>query len=211
MLFAFINSNSQNTLVKNDVYEVLYSETLQQPINISYEYPMYNLYPDPVELKYTLVVNKVQYPDSSKNTNEWQVTTNIVSSDKDDYSLPYHRGHIVPAASFKYAEHQRFIYSYLNCAIMHKDLNQGVWKTLENRERKLSEDYSVKVTVTLLFSGKSNTVDAGATIPSSFKKIIEYREKGLIDFNDPSKITREVYEFPNNDSVKNTDLASYKI
>ena len=43
MLFAFINSNSQNTLVKNDVYEVLYSETLQQPINISYEYPMYNL------------------------------------------------------------------------------------------------------------------------------------------------------------------------
>jgi len=211
MLFAFINSNSQNTLVKNDVYEVLYSETLQQPINISYEYPMYNLYPDPVELKYTLVVNKVGYPDSSKKTNEWQVPTNIVSSDKDDYSLPYHRGHIVPAASFKYAEHQRFIYSYLNCAIMHKDLNQGVWKTLENRERKLSEDYSVKVTVTLLFSGKSNTVDAGATIPSSFKKIIEYREKGLIDFNDPSKITREVYEFPNNDSVKNTNLNSYKI
>ena len=211
MLFAFINSNSQNILVKNDVYEVLYSETLQQPINISYEYPRYNLYPDPVELKYTLVVNKVGYPDSSKKTNEWQVPTNIVSSDKDDYSLPYHRGHIVPAASFKYAEHQRFIYSYLNCAIMHKDLNQGVWKTLENRERKLSEDYSVKVTVTLLFSGKSNTVDAGATIPSSFKKIIEYRKKGQLDLSKKYKITREVYEFPNNDSVKNTDLDSYKI
>jgi len=210
MLFVFINSNSQTTLVKNNIYEVLYSETLQQPINISYEYPMYN-YIEVEELKYTLVVNEVGYPDSSKKTNEWQVPTNIISSNKDDYILPYHRGHIVPAASFKYAEHQRFIYSYLNCAIMHKDLNQGVWKTLEYRERELSEKFKVKVRVELVFSDKKNTNDAGATIPSSFRKIIEYRKKGLIDLNKNYDIKIETYEFPNNDSVKNTDLASYKI
>ena len=211
MLFAFINSNSQNTLIKNEVYEVLYSETLQQPINISYEYPMYNSYVDATQLKYTLVVNEVGYPDSFKKTNEWQVPSNIVTSDKDDYSLPFHRGHIVPAASFKYSEHQRFIYSYLNCAIMHKDLNQGVWKTLENRERKLSKKYKVMVQVILLFSDKNKTVEAGATIPSSFRKIISYRKKGLIDLNEKFEITTETYEFPNNDSVKNTDLALYKI
>ena len=210
MLFVFINSNSQTTLIKNNIYEVLYSETLQQPINISYEYPMYN-HIEVEELKYTLVVNEVGYPDSSKKTNEWQVPTNIISSNKDDYILPYHRGHVVPAASFKYAEHQRFIYSYLNCAIMHKDLNQGVWKTLEYRERELSEKFKVKVRVELVFSDKNNNNDAGATIPSSFRKIIEYRKKGLIDLNKNYDIKTETYEFPNNDSVKNTDLASYKI
>ena len=211
MLFAFINSNSQNTLIKNEVYEVLYSETFQQPINISYEYPMYNSYIDANQLKYTLVVNEVGYPDSFKKINEWQVPSNIVTSDKDDYSLPYHRGHIVPAGSFKYSEHQRFVYSYLNCAIMHKDLNQGVWKTLENRERELSKKYKVIVRVVLLFSDKNNTVEAGATIPSSFRKTIEYRKKGLFDLNEKYEITTETYEFPNNDSVKNTDLGSYKI
>ena len=208
MLFAFINSNSQNTLIKNEVYEVLYSETLQQPINISYEYPTSV---DANQLKYTLVVNEVGYPDSFKKINEWQVPSNIVTSDKDDYSLPYHRGHIVPAGSFKYSEHQRFVYSYLNCAIMHKDLNQGVWKTLENRERELSKKYKVIVRVVLLFSDKNNTVEAGATIPSSFRKTIEYRKKGLFDLNEKYEITTETYEFPNNDSVKNTDLDSYKI
>ena len=134
------------------------------------------------------------------------------SPDYDDYRYSgYDRGHLVPAGSFKYSEHQRFIYSYLNCAIMHKDLNQGVWKTLENRERKLSKEHDVKVQVTLLFSDENNTVDAGATIPSSFRKKIEYRKKGKMDFKNPTKIITEIYEFPNNDSVKNTNLNSYKV
>jgi hypothetical protein len=209
MLFAFINSNSQ-TLIKNDVYEVMYSETFQQPIRISYEYPEFAFlkayFIEPI-----VVLNEVGYPDPFKEIKEWKVPTNIITSDNDDYTLPYHRGHIVPAKSFEYSEHQKFIYSYLNCAIMHKDLNQGVWYALENRERKLKEKYNVKVQVILFFADTSNTVDGGATIPSSFRKIIEYRKKGLLDLSKKYKITREVYEFPNNDSVKNTDLASYKI
>ena len=209
MLFAFINTNSQ-TLIKNDVYEVSYSEKFQQPLTISYKYPTYP-YLDATQTKYTEIVEGVGYPDPFKEIKEWQVPVHIVSSDEFDYNLPYHRGHLVPAGSFKYSKHQRFIYSYLNCAIMHKDLNQGVWKTLENRERKLSENYSVNVEVTLLFSNTSNTVDSGATIPSAFRKKIEYRKKGMIDFKNPSKITTEIYEFPNNDSVKNTNLNSYKV
>ena len=209
MLFAFINTNSQ-TLIKNDVYEVSYSEKFQQPLTISYKYPTYP-YLDAIQEKYTEIVEGVGYPDPFKEIKEWQVPVHIESSDEFDYNLPYHRGHLVPAGSFKYSKHQRFIYSYLNCAIMHKDLNQGVWKTLENRERKLSENYSVNVEVTLLFSNTSNTVDSGATIPSAFRKKIEYRKKGMIDFKNPSKITTEIYEFPNNDSVKNTNLNSYKV
>ena len=211
MLFVFINSNSQ-TLIKNDVYEVMYSETFQQPIKISYEYPEI----PQVNFNTVLMVSRmggapIGYPDTKVKEWEWQIPTNIITSDNDDYNLPYHRGHIVPAKSFEYSEHQKFIYSYLNCAIMHKDLNQGVWYALENRERKLKEKYNVKVQVELFFADTSNTVDGGATIPSSFRKTIEYRKKGLLDLSKKYKITREVYEFPNNDSVKNTDLASYKI
>ena len=209
LLFTF-NFLCSQTYIKNDVYEVLYSEKFQQPLTISYEYPMYP-YLNVMPLKITTIVDGVGYPDPFKEIKEWQVPEHIVSSDEYDYNLPFHRGHLVPAGSFKYSEHQRFIYSYLNCAIMHKDLNQGVWKTLENRERKLSENYSVNVEVTLLFSGISNTVDAGATIPSSFRKKIEYRKKGKMDFKNPAKIITEIYEFPNNESVKNTDLNSYKV
>ena len=67
------------------------------------------------------------------------------------------------------------------------------------------------VQVILLFSDKNNTNDAGATIPSSFRKIIDYRKKRSIDLNEKFEITTETYEFPNNDSVKSTDLDSYKI
>ena len=210
MLFVFISSKSQ-TLIKNDVYEVMYSETFQQPIRISYEYPEWALVKARFIESIAELNDEVGYPDPFKEIKEWKVPINIITSDNDDYTLPYHRGHIVPAKSFEYSEHQKFIYSYLNCAIMHKDLNQGVWYALENRERKLKEKYNVKVQVILFFADTSNTVDGGATIPSSFRKIIEYRKKGLLDLSTKYKITREVYEFPNNDSVKNTDLASYKI
>ena len=209
LLFTF-NFLCSQTYIKNDVYEVLYSEAFQQPLTISYEYPMYP-YIGAVLLKANLVVEGVGYPDPFKEIKEWQVPLYIVSSDEYDYNSPYLRGHLVPAATFKYSEQQRFIYSYLNCAIMHKDLNQGVWYALENRERKLKEKYNVKVQVILFFADTSNTVDGGATIPSSFRKIIEYRKKGLIDLNKNYDIKTETYEFPNNDSVKNTDLASYKI
>ena len=209
LLFTF-NFLFSQTYIKNDVYEVLYSEAFQQPLTISYEYPMYP-YIGAVLLKANLVVEGVGYPDPFKEIKEWQVPLYIVSSDEYDYNSPYLRGHLVPAATFKYSEQQRFIYSYLNCAIMHKDLNQGVWKTLENRERKLSENYTVNVEVTLLFLDISNTVDAGATIPSAFRKKIEYRKKGNLEVGNPAEIITEIYEFPNNDSVKNTNLNSYKL
>jgi DNA/RNA endonuclease G (NUC1) len=94
---------------------------------------------------------------------------------------------------------------------MHKALNKGVWYTLENRERALAkEGNKVRVKVILSFSNESNTVDGGATIPSSFTKIIEYfknSEKTDIKY----EVTREVYIFPNDDSVKGTNLDSYKL
>ena len=94
---------------------------------------------------------------------------------------------------------------------MHKALNRGVWKTLENRERELSETNKVRVKIILSFSNKNNLVDGGATIPTLFKKIIEYGNTYYNPIGKKHKIIREVYSFPNNESVKNTDLNSYKV
>ena len=142
LLFTF-NFLCSQTYIKNDAYEVMYSQAFQQPITVAYKYPDFKVYTVVGLEKINGITNKVSYPDpvKIKTSINWKVPENIVTSDKDDYSSPYDRGHLAPAASFTKDEQQKFIHSYLNCAIMHKALNRGVWKTLENRERKLSENY----------------------------------------------------------------------
>tara|TARA_B110000046_G_C12968701_1_gene387941 strand:+ start:137 stop:835 length:699 start_codon:yes stop_codon:yes gene_type:complete len=212
LLFTF-NFLCSQTYIKNDAYEVMYSQAFQQPITVAYKYPDFKVYTVVGLEKINGITNKVSYPDpvEIKTSINWKVPENIVTSDKDDYSSPYDRGHLAPAASFTKDEQQKFIHSYLNCAIMHKALNRGVWKTLENRERELSDTNKVRVKIILSFSNKNNLAVGGATIPTSFTKIIEYGDTYIKPIGKKYQITREVYSFPNNESVKNTDLNSYKV
>ena len=112
ILFTFTFSYSQS-YIKNDVYEVMYSQAFQQPITISYNYPDFKLY-DAKVLVSEVIINEVSYPDLVKISIDWEVPENVVTSDKDDYNSPYDRGHLSPAASFPDDEQQKFIYSYLN-------------------------------------------------------------------------------------------------
>ena len=212
LLFTF-NFLCSQTYIKNDAYEVMYSQAFQQPITVAYKYPDFKVYTVVGLEKINGITNKVSYPDpvEIKTSINWKVPENIVTSDKDDYSSPYDKGHLAPAASFTKDEQQKFIYSYLNCAIMHKALNRGVWKTLENRERELSDTNKVRVKIILSFSNKNSLADGGANIPTSFTKIIEYGKTYFKPIGKKYEITREVYSFPNNESVKNTDLDSYKV
>ena len=212
LLFTF-NFLCSQTYIKNDAYEVMYSQVFQQPITIAYEYPNFRMVEYQVLTLRSKISNEVSYPNpvKIKTSINWEVPENIVTSDKDDYSSPYDKGHLAPAASFTKDEQQKFIYSYLNCAIMHKALNRGVWKTLENRERELSDTNKVRVKIILSFSNKNSLADGGANIPTSFTKIIEYGKTYFKPIGKKYEITREVYSFPNNESVKNTDLDSYKV
>jgi len=92
---------------------------------------------------------------------------------------------------------------------MHETLNRGVWRILEDYERTLNEDslFNVNVEIVINFSNTSNKVDGGATIPSSFTKIITYSDSGLIRY--PKKHTTEAYTFPNNSSVKGKKKEDY--
>ena len=137
----------------------------------------------------------------------FKAPSGIITSDDEDYNNPYDKGHLVPKESFPETEYNDFMYSFLNCALMHKTLNRGVWSILEKKERKISNSAVLKVKILLSF-GKNNIVTGGASIPDFFTKILEYRK---FDENDEEIYIREVYTFPNDASVKGKDIETYKV
>ena len=148
----------------------------------------------------TVITKKV-----SKN---WKSPSGIHTSNKDDYSMPYHRGHLVPNASFKDSVYEDVLMSYVNCAIMHQSLNKGVWFALENREREISKEALLKVNIILSFTPIIKVSDGGATIPTYFTKILEYRK---FDENENEVTCREVYCFPNTSIKKEKNIDDYLI
>jgi len=137
----------------------------------------------------------------------FKAPSGIITSDDEDYNNPYDKGHLVPKESFPETEYNDFMYSFLNCALMHKTLNRGVWSILEKKERKISNSAVLKVKILLSF-GKNNIVAGGASIPDFFTKILEYRK---FDENDEEIYIRDVYTFPNDASVKGKDIEAYKV
>ena len=97
--------------------------------------------------------------------------TGVITSDDGDYKQPYDKGHLAPKQSFPNEEYNDFMFSFLNCALMHRSLNRGLWKALENKERKISKSAVLKVKILVSF-GKNNVVDGGASVPDFFTKIL---------------------------------------
>ena len=135
--------------------------------------------------------------------------TGVITSDDGDYKQPYDKGHLAPKQSFPNEEYNDFMFSYLNCALMHRSLNGdgGLWKALENKERGISKSAVLKVKILVSF-GKNNVVDGGASVPDFFTKILDYRK---FDENNEVINVREVYTFPNDASVKGKDIENYKV
>ena len=133
--------------------------------------------------------------------------TGIITSDDGDYKQPYDKGHLAPKQSFPNNEYNDFMFSFLNCALMHRSLNRGLWKALENKERGISKSAVLKVKILVSF-GKNNVVDGGASVPDFFTKILDYRK---FDENNKEIYVREVYTFPNDASVKGKDIENYKV
>ena len=133
--------------------------------------------------------------------------TGVITSDDGDYKQPYDKGHLAPKQSFPNNEYNDFMFSFLNCALMHRSLNRGLWKALENKERGISKSAVLKVKILVSF-GKNNLVDGGASVPDFFTKILDYRK---FDENNKEIYVREVYTFPNDASVKGKDIENYKV
>ena len=120
--------------VKTKIFEVVYSEQLEQPKWLKYE--------------------SVNRPKNVDRTGlDFYTVPNIHTSDAADYAKnQYDKGHLAPAATFADSEeNMKATFSYLNCALQQQDLNRGEWRLLEEQERAWDDKETLKVLVKLKY------------------------------------------------------------
>ena len=184
LFFLPLLTNAQlrdSVYVTTPIFNVVYSEKLQQPKWVEYKV----LCADGVISRKGLYF----YP-----------VNGIVTSTNEDYeNNAYDKGHLAPAADFNCnKENLKQSFSYLNCTLQHEKLNRGVWRLLEVRERELSKSNTVSVEIRMNYSKNSKVLITGATVPDSFTKIITYENK------------QEKYFFKN-EEPKSSDYNNYKV
>jgi len=149
--------------IKTEIFEVEYSEELEQPIKLTYV---------------------VQCPmgDASRSGLDFRKVEGYHTSDNEDYKdNVWDKGHLAPAAAFNCdREMVKATFSYLNCALQHEGLNRGPWKELERFERDLAKIYpEVSVLIIVNFDETPERVPGGAAIPTSFTKEITFGERTI--------------------------------
>lgn len=167
--------------VRTAIYDIVYSEKLQQPKWIEYSVQCTNG---------TL----------SRKGLDFYPSKDIVTSTNEDYENNiYDKGHLAPAADFNCDKNSlKLSFSYLNCVLQHEKLNRGVWRLLEQHERELAKTTTVSVEIRMIYSPKSIKLTTGATVPDAFIKTIT------------TKNTHEKYYFKN-EEPKLSDFKQYKI
>lgn len=167
--------------VKTDIYEVMYSETLEQPLWVKYQ---------------VLCTGA----GASRKGMDFYTDKTIHTSDAKDYAFNvYDKGHCAPAADFNCNREMLFkTFSYLNCTLQNERLNRVHWRLLEDYERLLAyTEGPVYVEIRMVFDRNPRRVDAGAAIPTAFCKIIKTKNKTLKFFfknEQPTKPTFADYQ-----------------
>jgi endonuclease G len=169
-------------VVKTPIFEVVYSEKLEQPKFIRYN---------------------VQCPNGSapRTGMDFYTDESIKTSDNKDYEKnPYDKGHLAPAADFNCTRELLYLtFTYLNCSLQQENLNRTTWRLLEVRERELAKTHKVVVVeIRCIFGPKSIKLPTGATVPTAYRKTIKYDKK------------IEVYYFKNKKPLS-TDFTKYKV
>jgi DNA/RNA endonuclease G (NUC1) len=158
-LLLSLISFGQDVRIKNEVFEVLYSQSLEQPLILKYR-----------SLNRPTNVNR--------GAMDFYKEANIKTSDADDYKANiYDKGHGAPAATFSdNMINLKQTFSYLNCIMQDQYLNRGEWRLLEEQIRKWDDTENITVLIKTFFDTPVKRVPTGAAIPSYLQKHI-YFEK----------------------------------
>ena len=159
LLYVSFFTFGQDVRIKNGVFEVLYSQSLEQPLVIKYR-----------SINRPTKVNR--------GAMDFYKEPNIKTSDADDYkSNIYDKGHGAPAATFSdNVVNLKQTFSYLNCIMQDQYLNRGEWRLLEEQIRKWDDVEPITVLIKTFFDTPVKRVPTGAAIPSYLQKHI-YFEK----------------------------------
>jgi endonuclease G len=185
ILFSFLLlslvSFGQNVRIKNDVFEVLYSQSLEQPLVIKYR-------------------STNRPTNVNRGAMDFYKEPNIKTSDGDDYKANiYDKGHGAPAATFSdNMENLKQTFSYLNCIMQDKYLNRGEWRMLEEQIRKWDDTENITVLIKTFFDKPVKKVTTGAAIPSHLQKHIYFEKqkkwKCYVFLNEKPKFSWEELE-----------------
>ena len=184
-VLTFSQTKRDSVYVKNTIFEMVYSENLEQPKWIKYNVPC-------------------SENTFSRKGLDFYTEKNIHTSNGDDYAKnEYDKGHMAPAAAFGCDSISlKMTFTYLNSALQHQSLNRGPWKELEEYERKLAKKTNdLQVHIVVEFSQNPNKVLGGASIPSGFYKTINSKKLGL----------KECFYFKNLDQGKNKKFNQFYI
>jgi endonuclease G len=168
--------------IKTDIFEVVYSEVLEQP-------------------KFVKYIVKCPNGTASRTGMDFYICDSIKTSDNKDYEKNmWDKGHLAPAADFNCDKQTLYkTFTYLNCSLQQENLNRTTWRLLEVRERELAKTHKVVVVeIRCIFGPKSIKLPTGATVPTAYRKTIIYDGK------------IEVYYFKNEKPLS-TDFTKYKI
>lgn len=158
--------------IKTDIYEIVYSQALEQPLNVKYRV----LCP---------------FGKAERTGMGFWKPDSIYTSDNEDYKdNVWDKGHMAPANCFNCSKDTLYqTFNYINSALQHQSLNRGVWARLEQFEKDLAKFYEVGVEINVEFKGTPNRLTTGAAIPRGFKKTIIFDNRKL------------VFYFPNEDTT----------
>jgi len=185
ILFSFLIlsliSFGQNVRIKNDVFDVLYSQSLEQPLIIKYR-------------------STNRPTNVNRGAMDFYKEPNIKTSDADDYKANiYDKGHGAPAATFSdNMVNLKQTFSYLNCIMQNQYLNRGEWRLLEEQIRKWDDTENITVLIKTFFDTPVKRVPTGAGIPSYLQKHIYFEKqnkwKCYVFLNEKPKFSWEELE-----------------
>ncbi len=161
LLLVSVSASAQNVTIKNNVFEVLYSQDLEQPLVIKY--------------------HSTNRPTNvNRGTMDFYTEKGIKTSDAADYKANiYDKGHGAPAATFSdNMENLKQTFSYLNCIMQDQYLNRGEWRLLEEQERKWDDTENLTIIIKTFFDTPVKRVSTGAAVPSHLQKHIYFEKQG---------------------------------
>ena len=160
ILFYLTSFSQDDVRVKNNVFEVLYSQKLEQPLWIRY--------------------NSTNRPTNvNRGTMDFYTEKGVKTSDAEDYVKNiYDKGHGAPAASFSdNMENLKQTFSYLNCILQDQYLNRGEWRLLEEQERRWDDAENLTILITIHFDNPVRRIPTNAGIPSYLEKHIYFEKQ----------------------------------
>lgn len=160
--------------IDKGIYQVEYSEFFKSPLKVTYK------------------IYKFTNSETERKGSFYKEPGVITATAKDFESNVYDKGHMAPAETFSDTpENMKKTFSYVNCAVQHYKLNRGLWKVMEQLERRVSQSDSIKVINTIIFEKPYKQLATGAYVPSKFQKEIIFLTSNK----------RMIYVFPNDETT----------